>query len=515
MEDHLAMMILSRLRQALLLVSFALSTAFAGAAGVLAADWPQWGGQNQRNMASAETGLPDWFDPGKKRPDGSGIDPATTRNVKWTARLGSQTYGNPTVAGGKVFIGTNDSGLKDPHHKPTGGGVLLCLDEATGKELWHFAVPANGSRDRKLRFDDMDLGICSSPTVEGDRVYLVTNRCEVVCLNLQGAVQWQFDMMNRLPVHPHDAANCSILVDGDLLYICTSNGVTRGTDKSVPLPLAPSLIVMDKKTGRVVAKDDEKIGTRLYHGQWSSPCLAQTGQRRAIVFGGGDGICYAFAPFVPAGDACGTLTKVWSYDCNPPQYRLRDGKPIDYWTGDIRRKKGNLNDGRFVGPSEIIGTPAFQKGRVYVAVGQDPRHGRGRGIIHCIDAAKSGDITQSGKIWSYDRLDRTLSTASVADGLVYIADFAGAVHCLDADTGRCYWVHQTNAEIWGSTLVADGKVYLGTKKSFWILAAGKERKVLREIRLGAAVWCTPIVANGALYVASERYLWAIKKMERQ
>jgi outer membrane protein assembly factor BamB len=411
-----------------------------------------------------------------------------------------------------VFIGTNDTGLKDPHYQPTKGGVLLCLDEATGKELWHFVAPADRTNDRKLRFDDMALGICSSPTVESDRVYFVTNRCEVVCLNLQGAVQWQFDMMNRLPVHPHDSSNCSILIHGDLLYVCTSNGVVRGTDKYVPLPLAPSFIVMDKKTGRVLAKDDEKIGKRLYHGQWSSPCLAQADGRTAILFGGGDGLCYAFAPFVPTGKECGTLAKIWSYDCNPPEYKLQNGRPIDYWTGDIRRRQGNKNDGRFVGPSEIIATPAFDKNRVYVAVGQDPRHGRGRGILQCIDATKTGDITRSGKIWSYDRLDRTLSTASVADGLVYIADFAGAIHCLDADTGRCYWVHQTNAETWGSTFVADGKVYLGTKKSLWVLAAGKELKVLHEIHLGAAVWCTPVAANGVLYVASERYLWAVKKM---
>jgi outer membrane protein assembly factor BamB len=483
------------------------------AAVAAGADWPQWGGRDERNMASDERGLPEWFEPGTKKTDGSGVDLATTRNVKWVARLGGQSCSSPAVSGGKVFIGTNASPLDDPRHPAATGGVLKCFDEATGRLLWNFFVPRVESGGQRLAFDDMDLGICSSPTVEGDRVYLVTNRCEAVCLDTAGRLKWRFDMFSKLPVYPHDAANCSILVHGDLLYVCTSNGVTRGHDKTVPLPLAPSLIVLDKRTGRLVAKDDEKIGTRLFHGQWSSPSLARTAGREAILFGGGDGICYAFAPAVPAAEDCVALRKLWSYDCNPPQYKFRDGKPINYWSGDARRHEGNANDGRYAGPSEIIATPVFHENRVYVAIGQDPRHGRGRGILHCIDAARTGDNSRTGRIWSYDKLDRTLSTVSVSGGLVYVADVAGAVHCLDAETGRCYWVHQTGAETWGSTLVANGKVYLGTKKSFWVLAAGKRLKVLHEIRLGAAVWCTPVAANGTLFVASQKYLWAVQSQQ--
>ena len=131
------------------------------------------------------------------------------------------------------------------------------------------------------------------------------------------------------------------------------------------------------------------------------------------------------------------LKKVWSYDCDPPSYRFRNGKPIHYTDGDRRRRLSpNKDDGLYVGPSEIIATPVFHNNRVYVAIGQDPMHGRGRGMLHCIDATKTGDITQTGRIWSYDGLDRTISPATIADGLVYIPDIAGRVHCLDADTGK-------------------------------------------------------------------------------
>ena len=52
-------------------------------------DWPMWGGTPSRNMVSAATGVPDKW------------DVKTKANVKWVAELGSQTYGNATVAGGR------------------------------------------------------------------------------------------------------------------------------------------------------------------------------------------------------------------------------------------------------------------------------------------------------------------------------------------------------------------------------------------------------------------------------
>src|SRR6202022_3003169 len=105
--------------------------------------------------------------------------------------------------------------------------------------------------------------------------------------------------------------------------------------------------------------------------------------------------------------------KVWSYDCNPPSYKVRDGKPIHYTDGDRRRPRSpNKDDGLYVGPSEIIATPVFYKDRVYVAIGQDPMHGRGRGMLHCIDATKTGDITETGRAWASAGLARTTAPAT-------------------------------------------------------------------------------------------------------
>ena len=101
------------------------------------AEWTQWGGSAARNNTPEGHNIPvEWnigeFDyrTGEWKPQGS-------KNIKWVARLGSQTYGNTVVAGGHAYIGTNNSGgwLKrfPPDHDL---GCLLCFDIKDGKFLW-------------------------------------------------------------------------------------------------------------------------------------------------------------------------------------------------------------------------------------------------------------------------------------------------------------------------------------------------------------------------------------------
>jgi len=78
-------------------------------------------------------------------------------------------------------------------------------------------------------------------------------------------------------------------------------------------------------------------------------------------------------------------------------------------------------------------------------------------------------------------------------------------------SGQCQWVYETKAETWGGPLLADGKLYFGNQKMFYVMAAGREAKLLSEIKLGNPMYATPIVANGVLYVASQHYLWAVQE----
>jgi len=514
------------------------------ASPALADDWPQWGGSNPgRNMVSTETGLPDSFEPGKKTQ--KGIEPGSAENVRWAVRLGSHIYGNATVSGGKVFVGTDDALLAgDERLDQTKAGMVKCLDEKTGRLLWQLATPKRaGSRlPQGAHYGQQHCGTCSSPAVADGRVYVVTSACEMVCLDVDGLadgndgpfkdegqymvgpgkrgvelvdtdadILWVFDMIRELNSCPHDVASCSALVVDGFVYTSTSNGVDGPHVKCIR-PDAPSLIVLDAKTGRLVASDNETIGHRMYHCTWAPPSMGVVNGRKLIFFGGGDGLCYAFEAVTEARDEPFHLKKVWSYDCNPPEYKFEDGKPIPYYRGDKRKKDStNKNDGKYVGPSQIISTPVFHGGRVYVTIGQDPAHGRGRGMLHCIDPTGTGDITESGRIWANDDVERTMASVAIDDGLLYVVDFAGRLQCLEPDTGKRIWLKELKAETWATPLVADGKVFVGTKSHVCILKAGREPTDPVKIRLGAPSYATPVAANGTLFVASQNYLWAVEK----
>ncbi|HVS39619.1 MAG TPA: PQQ-binding-like beta-propeller repeat protein, partial [Gemmataceae bacterium] len=149
-------------------------------------DWTQWGGTDNRNNISDEKSLPDSFTPGEKSARDV-IDLATTKNVKWVARLGGYAYGNPTVADGRVFVGADAGALSPEKRNATNAcGTVKCFDEATGKLLWQLITPKRTELEPATYFNHQDLGTCSSPTVDGDHVYAVTSADEVVCLDVHG-----------------------------------------------------------------------------------------------------------------------------------------------------------------------------------------------------------------------------------------------------------------------------------------------------------------------------------------
>jgi len=157
-----------------------------------------------------------------------------------------------------------------------------------------------------------------------------------------------------------------------------------------------------------------------------------------------------------------------------------------------------------------VATPVFTGGRVYMSVGQDPDHPNGIGHAYAVNPELRGDITAPGRVWQYDRIGRSMSTAAVAEGLVYVADLGGVLHCVDAGTGQPRWTFDMMAPVWGSPLVADGKVYLGDQDGdVAVLRAGTEMKKLAEIDMADAVHSTPVPANGVLYVMTRSDLYAI------
>lgn len=508
---------------------FPLLVAFAAlAAGHLyAQDWPGWGNGPGRNMVSNMKNIPTTFTPGEFVKGTENVDMKTTKNVRWVAKLGSQSYGNPTIANGRVFVGTNNESPRDPSLKGD-HSTVMAFDEKTGDFLWQLAVPKLDSG----KVNDWEyLGICSAPTVEGNVAYFVTNRCEIVAVDVEGMangnqgpfkeegayktgfkgqplpvgpkdadILWRYDMREELGVFPHNITSSSVLILGDRLYVVTSNG-QDWSHINIPAPKAPAIIVVDKNTGALLGEEASGISRRLMHCNWSSPARGEINGKEIVLFGGGDGILYGFDPVpVVDEDGFGIMKEIFRYDGNPAEYKMRNGKEIKYPAAS--------------GPSEYIGTPVFKDKKVFIAIGQDPEHGTGVGSLSCISMENNpkGDITKSHTVWRYNKIERSISTVAVANGLVFAPDFTGYLHCLDEKTGEVQWVHDTESNIWGSPLVVGDKLYLGNEDGVvLVMEAGRKEKVVAKIELSAPIYSTPVVANKTLYLGSQTHLFAVEK----
>jgi outer membrane protein assembly factor BamB len=506
-----------------------------GKMNVKPGDCPQFLESYNRNNVSNSKALPGAW------------DVRTGKNIKWSARLGSQTYGSPVVANGKVFVGTNNSaGYVKRYPASVDLGVLLCFDEETGKFLWQHS-------NEKLptgRVNDWEhLGVCSTPYVEGNRLWYVTNRDELTCLDTEGFldnendgpfkqepnqnkdeadVVWKIDMMVKLGVSPHNASSCSVTALGNTLFVCTANGVDEA-HKVIAQPNAPSFLAMNKNTGEVLWSD-KSPGSNVMHGQWSSPAYGVFGGVEQVIFAGGDGWLYSFDP---KGEN-GASKLLWKFDCNPKDSVYK-----------LRRATRN----------PIIASPVIYDGLVYIGVGEDPEHGDGKGHLWCIDPTKRGDVSptlvfnkanpnmpiaykrlqacepskgdferdneNSALVWRYDGGDqkvadqtmhRTLGSVAIKDGLLFVGDQNGIVHCLDAKTGKAHWTHDLEASSWSTPLIAGDRVYIGdTSGKVAIFKVSKTKERLNDDNLTADdnISTTLVAANGVLFIATWPKLYAI------
>ncbi len=617
-------------------------------------DWPQLGGTPHRNNSTLGINIPtEW-------------DVKSRKNIKWQAPLGSETFGNIVVANGNVYVGTNNGAAYLKRYPNTVDlGVLLCFSESDGKFLWQHSsekLPTGRVHDWPHQ------GICSAPVVEGDRLWFVSNRGEVLCLDAHGFrdgendgpfasekivksggegselhesdIIWKFDMMKELGVQQHNMATCAPTIWGDVLFICTSNGVGDHHGQ-VSAPDAPSFMAMDKHSGKVLWTDNSP-GENILHGQWSCPVVGILGGVPQVLFGGGDGWLYSFRADRWNEEKPELL---WKFDGNPKEsiYKL---------SGATR--------------NSIVAIPVIYDGLVYLEMGEDPEHGEGPGHLWCIDPTRRGDVSpelvlqangqaapvrrrqafvrwepqifstipekkawegiEEGKVseavqmqfkqagvmlpdsatvsvlskgkewkidkewiidvndaeekkrfklerrysyskdgnlyylwaagvsseklvlnpnsavvWHYDYFDqngngkpdfeetmhRTVGSPTIKNNLLFIADFSGLVHCLNAKTGQVHWICDQLAACWTTPLIVGESVYVTDEDgdvAIFALSTDPNRSVkktgvgsdaiyepLNQFNIGSAIYTMPVVANNVLFIASRNRLFAIAK----
>ncbi len=451
-----------------------------------AREWPMWGGRPDRNMVAEARGLPTEWDVKQRK------------NIRWIADLGTQTFGNPVAASGKVLIGTNNG--RPRHPQVTGDkGVLMCFAAGDGAFLWqavHDKLPAGDPQDWS------DVGITSTPCIVGDRAWYVSNRCELICVDLNGFhdgkndgpftteprqaatdadVIWVLDMMSALKVVPLFAsASAPLVVDG-LVFVVTGNGADEESGQPKE-PDAPSFLAVHADTGKV-AWESHAPGERILNGQWSSPAYGLVNAAPQVVFPGGDGWLYAFVP------RTGEL--LWKFNCKAHE------KPAE---GDEPSK------------DQLLATPVLHQNCILIATGQDPEQGDGDGCLRAIDATQRGDVTASGERWHIAGKDfgRSVSTVAVSDGLVYASEVGGYLNCIDFTDGRRYWRHDLKAGIWGSPVVADDHVFLANVDGdVLVFNTGRTASPPQVNTLTGTTHGSPAICDGVIYLADRSHLYAI------
>ena len=357
-------------------------------------------------------------------------------------------------------------------------------------------------------------------------------------------VIWVYNMMGPdMGISQHNMCSCSVTSYGDLLFVNTGNGLDE-SHLNLPAPDAPSFICMNKNTGEVLWTDGAPA-KNILHGQWSSPTVGTFEGVPQALFAGGDGILYSFR--ADKGKD-GKPELLWKFDCNPKTSK---------W---VLGGEGTRNN--------LIATPVVYDGLVYIAVGQDPEHGEGEGHLWCINPNMRGDISRtlamkigddgkrtliphrriqavepengevevdnpnSGVVWHYSMLDtngdeeidfeeemhRSIGTCAIKDDVLYVADFSGLVHCLDAkgtEDGKpiVHFTYDMLAQSWGSPLIADGHVFIGDEDGdVAIFEFGKDNvEPIDEINMGSSVYSTPVGANESIFISTKDKLFSIGK----
>ncbi|MCA9062417.1 MAG: PQQ-like beta-propeller repeat protein, partial [Planctomycetaceae bacterium] len=460
-----------------------------------------------------------------------------------------------------------NAGYLDRFPRKVDLGTLLCFDEQSGQFQWQYSSP---KIPREVlpwgHWVDWPMqGICSAPCVSGDRLWVMNNQAQLVCLDFDGFrdgsddglaqpdqssdpqeadIIWLLDLVKQLHVMPHLVASTSPTIAGDLILVGTSHGVDpppAATEAFPPSakPDIPSFIAVNASTGEVVWSDNAP-GANILDGQWSSPAWSVIGGIPQAVFAGGDGWVYGYDLRAIRG---GRTELLWKFDCNPKQSVYM-----------YSQSQGGRNN--------LIATPVIVGNRIYIATGQNPERGDGPGIVWCIDGTRRGDISptlvvhkdrpktplaarrlqscdvnggeqeipnpNSGAVWSYtgrdldgngvlqweETMHAATGSVAVSDGLAVVADRSGLLHCLDADTGDVLWIYDNLAAISGTPLINKDQIYLGDEDGDLIVASlSRTKPSVQKFETGDSIMGSVVAANDRLFVPQMKSLLAYGRPE--
>ena len=368
-----------------------------GVGPLQADDWNHWRGPEQ-NGISRELNLPDEWS----------LDPA--KNLIWTSPIGGRA--TPIILNDRVYLNCRtDHDINDKDELIHAGEQVVCWDAKTGDVLWRdvFNVFQTDIPAPRVGWAAM----CGDK--ETGNVYVHSVSGLFRCYNADGEVQWEHSLLEEYgKISGYGGRTQTPIIDENRVivsFLAANWGETKG-----PAP-KHYYYAFDKKTGELLWVSAP--GGQPKDTNYSVPFIAVIDGQRLLIGGNSDGGIYAMQ--------ARTGKKVWGY----------------------RMSQRGLN------------TTAVTDGKhVFISHGEDNIDNTDFGSVRCIDATKTGDITDTGTVWRKDGIKAGYTAMIVKDGILYVTSDTGKLFAFDASNGEQLWEHALGTVGKGSPVWADGKIYV-------------------------------------------------------
>jgi outer membrane protein assembly factor BamB len=367
---------------------------------------------------------------------------------------------------------------------------VICLDRATGSELWKQTaleakprIPTHGS----------NTYASETPVTDGERVYAYFGMHGLYCYDMAGKLLWQKDL-GSYPMVMGWGTSSSPALDDERVYVQCDN-----EEKSF-------LVAFDKRTG-----DERWRVERNDHSSWSTPLVWRNKLRTEVVTLG--------SPMLRSYDPA-TGKQLW-------ELNMGGGQPSSTPVADAEMLYAGLG-GRGMGGGGRGPGGGQGRTRPSGAAEDEPAGGRGGaggggagGALYAIRAGAEGDISlktgeksNAGVAWMAPRAAPEMASPLAYQGCVYTFSRNGGIAtCLDAKTGKeIYKQRIPNAKsFWASPWASDGRIYcLDDGGTTHILVAGPEFKIVGTNTIDEMFWASPAAVDDSVFLRSVDNLYCIR-----
>lgn len=405
----------------------------------------------------------------------------------------------PVVRRDLVLIGTNNDRPRLAEVKGKRGVVMAFristgafLGQVTHQKLDHRSIDLNGS-------------VLCRPCVDDDFAYYISNRGELVCLDLtafepkakNSKVSWSLDFITKLNVFTRSASDVrnplsSPIVFGDRVFAITGNGTRGGFAATalpkgvpfVPKPSAPSFVAVEIKTGKV-AWSSAAPGKNLQYGQWASPAQAQVGDMHQILFPGGDGHLYGFES--------GSGEMMWKVDCNP--------KDATRWGDDTVGTR-----------TSFMAAPVVRSGVAFVPAAIDLERADVPRPIYAVEFTSKKNAAAIKWRFHDETFGGSFGSVALGNDCLYALGGNGDFVCLDSKTGKAQWRSDLGADAkwFGSPVISGGVVYAAAGRKLILFQDGAKRVIVGNYEFDDLVVGSPAIAGEYVIVATKKSLYALR-----